>query len=380
MGYLVKDARGRSPFWYAVYRCADGIERRKSTKCTGKVAAREILRGLEAAELLGASGSAVEEQFRALIRETVARVTGRQMADPTVREHLAAWLKAEEGTVAPATLLRYRQVAGAFKNWLGPRAAGRLDAVGKELFLAYRSDLQKAGHSSQGINQIFKILKRPFRAAADERLIQHQPLGAIKRLRGTAAVKGCFTPQQIAQLLAAAPDDEWRALVALGFFTGGRLIDLSRLPWSAWDREQNVIRFKQRKTGGAVMIPVHPGLVGYLVVLPAGVGRAPMLPRLSAKSGTGKSGLSMAFKRIMAAAGIDAGVARERAGAAGRNVSRLSFHSLRHSFTSQLANAGVPPEVRQQLTGHSDLSSHRIYTHLEVDTLGKAIAALPALP
>ena len=52
----------------------------------------------------------------------------------------------------------------------------------------------------------------------------------------------------------------------------------------------------------------------------------------------------------------------------------------RHSFTSQLANAGVPPEVRQQLTGHSDLSSHRIYTHLEVDTLGKAIAALPALP
>ena len=39
----------------------------------------------------------------------------------------------------------------------------------------------------------------------------------------------------------------------------------------------------------------------------------------------------------------------------------------------------MPPEVRQQLTGHSDLSSHRIYTHLEVDTLGKAIAALPGL-
>ena len=55
---------GEAPFWYAVYRCADGIERRKSTKCTGKVAAREILRGLEAAEALGASGNAVEEQFR----------------------------------------------------------------------------------------------------------------------------------------------------------------------------------------------------------------------------------------------------------------------------------------------------------------------------
>ena len=87
------------------------------------MAAREILRGLEAAELLGASGNAVEEQFRALVRETVARVTGRRMADPTIREHLAAWLKAEEGTVAPATLLRYRQVARAFEAFSvpGPR-------------------------------------------------------------------------------------------------------------------------------------------------------------------------------------------------------------------------------------------------------------------
>ena len=42
------------PFWYAVYKCTDGIERRKSTKCTGMAAAREILRGLEAAEMLGA--------------------------------------------------------------------------------------------------------------------------------------------------------------------------------------------------------------------------------------------------------------------------------------------------------------------------------------
>ena len=89
MGYLIKDSLGRSPFWYAVYKGADGIERRRSTKCTGKAAAREILRGLEAAELLGATGHAVEEQFRALIRETVARVTGRKMTDPTIREHLA---------------------------------------------------------------------------------------------------------------------------------------------------------------------------------------------------------------------------------------------------------------------------------------------------
>jgi site-specific recombinase XerD len=88
----------------------------------------------------------------------------------------------------------------------------------------------------------------------------------------------------------------------------------------------------------------------------------------------------MQFRRIMERAGIDAGVARERAGQAGRSVSRLSYHSLRHSFTSELARAGIAPEIRRQLTGHSDDTSHRKYTHLEVDSFRGAIAALPAVP
>jgi integrase len=380
MGYLVKDSKGRSPYWYAVWRCADGIERRRSTKCVGKVAAREILRGLEAAELLGATQNASEEQFRSLVREIAERTTGRKFADPTIRSHLAAWLKAEEGTVSDATLLRYRQVARAFEQWLGARADARIEALNKETLLDYRSDLQRAGYSAQNINQHFKVLRRPFKVAADERLIQHQPLGAVKRLRGTRAEKGVFSAAQVASLIAAAPDSEWRALIALGYYTGGRLMDLSRLTWGAYDRETNTLSFRQRKTEGDVLVPVHTELARYLEELQAGVGKAPMLAGLSTKSGTGKSGLSMAFKRIMERAEIDAGVARERTGPAGRNVSKLSFHSLRHSFTSALANAGVGPEIRQELTGHTDDASHRKYTHLQVELFRQAIAALPALP
>ena len=380
MGFLVKDALGRSPFWYAIYRGADGIKRRKSTKCTNKVAAREILRGLEAAELLGASASATEEQFRNLVREITARVTGRRMADPTIRSHLAAWLDGEKGTVADSTLTRYRQVSRDFEEFLGARANARLEALSKEHFLAYREAMQRNGHSEAGINQTFKILARVFRIAADERLIQHNPLGAIKRLRGQRSEKGTFTPEQISKLVAAAPDDEWRALIMLGYFTGGRLKDLSRLPWSAYDRQKQTLSFTQRKTGGKVEIPVHPELRKQIEGLPSGVGKAPMLPILAAKSGTGRSGLSMAFRRIMEAAGIEPGIARERRGKAGHSVSKLSFHSLRHSFTSELARVGVAPEIRQRLTGHADLASHKAYTHLELDTYRSAIASLPALP
>jgi integrase len=379
MGYLLRDKNGRSPYWYAVWRCADGVQRRRTTKCTNKIAAREILRGLEAAELLGATQNATEEQFRLLVGEIAARTTGRKFADPTIRSHLETWLKGEEGTVSDSTIERYRQVSRDFVAWLGARADARLEALTKDVFLAYRDRLQRDGHSVSNINQTLKVLARPFKIAAAEQIIRHNPLGAIKRLRGQSAEKGTFAAEQIARLLTAATDDEWRALILLGYFTGGRLIDLARLTWAAWDREANTLGFKQ-KTGGLVVLPVHPELAQHLQRLPAGVGKASILPSLAVQSGRGRSGLSMQFRKIMDRAGIDAGIARERSGKAGHSVSKLSFHSLRHSFTSALAAAGVAPEVRQQLTGHADLKSHQGYTHPELDTFRRAIAALPALP
>ena len=329
---------------------------------------------------MGATASATEDQIRTLMHETILRITGRKTIDPTIADHIATWLKGEEATIAQGSLTRYTQVIGAFESFLGARRHARLDALSKDVFLEYRDKLQADGHSPRNINQIFKILRRPFKIAFDEGLIDHNPIGAIKRLRSQSAEKGIFTPAQISQLLAAAPDHEWRALIALGYYTGGRLTDLSRLVWSAIDQKQNTIGFRQKKTDTYVLIPIHPELVRYLSKLPRGIGKAPLLPHLSTKSGTGKSGLSMAFRRIMEKAGIDAGIARQRVGGAGRNVSKLSFHALRHSFTSELARAGVAPEVRQLLTGHSDASSHKTYTHLQLDTLTRAVTALPSLP
>jgi integrase len=222
-------------------------------------------------------------------------------------------------------------------------------------------------------------LQRPFRVAFDEGLADHNPIGAIKRLKSVAAVKGTFTIEQIQALVAAAPDAEWRALIALGYYTAGRLMDLSRLTWGSVDRQAQTIAFVQKKTGQAVLVPIHPSLGTYLDQLRPGVEKAPLLPTLSKKTGTGKSGLSMAFRRIMDKAGIEAGVARERTGAAGRTVSKLSFHALRHSFTSELARAGVAPEVRQLLTGHADLQSHKAYTHHQLATLRTAVNILGTL-
>lgn len=59
-----------------------------------------------------------------------------------------------------------------------------------------------------------------------------------------------------------------------------------------------------------------------------------------------------------------------------KKFSRRTFHLLRHSFNSALANAGVAEEVRMKLTGHASPMMNKNYTHLQVATLKNAMTSL----
>jgi integrase len=70
----------------------------------------------------------------------------------------------------------------------------------------------------------------------------------------------------------------------------------------------------------------------------------------------GCRGLSAQFRKIIETAGITGRVI-ERTGK-GRTGHSKGFHSLRHSFISALANAGVSPDIRQKLVDHADARVH----------------------
>jgi integrase len=70
---------------------------------------------------------------------------------------------------------------------------------------------------------------------------------------------------------------------------------------------------------------------------------------------------------------------RQLAGILSRQLSRRTFHALRHSFNSAMANAGVSQEVRMKLTGHKTESVNRGYTHHELEPLRAAVKKIPSL-
>jgi integrase len=83
--------------------------------------------------------------------------------------------------------------------------------------------------------------------------------------------------------------------------------------------------------------------------------------------------LSTTFKRIMASAGVP-----QEVNLPGGVKARRSFHSLRHSFASWLAEADIHADVRQKLTGHSSSKIHARYTHHD-EALDRAVGTLPEL-
>jgi integrase len=189
-----------------------------------------------------------------------------------------------------------------------------------------------------------------------------------------------FSPEEIVKLVAAATPD-WKGAILTGYFTGARLNDVCNLRWGNVDLAKKIITFRAGKTGQRITVAIHPELEEHLLTRTISDDSQTFLfPTLANRNGGGGNGLSMEFKRLMKKAGIDPGTARLRAGAKGKTFALRSFHSLRHSFVSALANSGVSAEVRQKLSGHVTEEMHQLYTHTELQVLRQAVAAIPRLP
>ena len=107
--------------------------------------------------------------------------------------------------------------------------------------------------------------------------------------------------------------------------------------------------------GKLVTVPIHPDLEAHLLDLPAPAsgrdsGKAFVFPKLAGKT---PSALGHRFAGVMARARVDRAVLAAARGSKGRTVNALYFHSLRHSFNSAMANAGVSQEIRKKLTARA---------------------------
>ncbi len=366
--------REKSRFWTACYTSRDGRQLKRSTKTTDKNQALEIALEFERVERRAMQGALTATQIKKVLNDVSEKVTGDTLIAPTTETYLHEWLEGVGARATPATVERYGHTVKLFLAHLGAKAQKPITAVTPHDAEAFLTARLKTGVAPKTAIVDLKTINIAFRRAESYGTILKNPVAAVRPPREDCSERDVFTQEEVQQLVNAAPSVEWQTLILLGYFLGARLRDCVRMTWDNVNPDTGMIEYEQQKTGKKVTVPMHYHVIEHVHFLSTFGTHGYLCPKLAEKLTGGRRGLSEGFKRIVIKAGLDPMTIQ---GKGIRKFSRRSFHSLRHSFNSALANAGVNEDVRMKLTGHASKVMNNRYTHLNQETLKNAMNTMP---
>jgi integrase len=376
MASIHKDPRGKSPYWYCAFVLANGRRAFRSTKQTDRKKAWDVARALEKATQKARAGELTEIAVRRLLDDVLESADQRPLSTETPRSLFTSWLAGKAISTKPGVYRLYKKVSTRFLEFLADKADRSLSAITAGDIAAYRDARLSGDGVSAGTLQLdFRIIKSVFLSARRQGLLSHSPAEAVELPTNRPLERDVFSQKEIQALLTVA-SKEWKTAILTGYYLGARLSDAVSLRWDSIDLSRGLVHYTQGKTDRKVLAPIHQDLETQLLAIAGSDNPGSYLCPILAKTRTnGRLGLSAQFKRLMKAAGIDP----QEVQSARNKFSRKSYHSLRHSFTSHLANLGVSADVRMKLVGHKTLDVHLNYSHIELEPLRAAIAALPPL-
>ena len=209
--------------------------------------------------------------------------------------------------------------------------------------------------------------------------------------RGSIVHRQAFTREQEEQLVAVLSDSdpkhklmnkaEIRVLYIIGRFTGQRLKDCVLMQWQNVDMTNRRIWVKQFKTGKEVTIPIALDLYDALLEAEKWRRDQYILPKSAARyrktnaegKNVGNNLIDIDVLRPIRWIGLEPSVSVP---GRKRKMTIYGFHSLRHSFASFCAEAGVPKAVLLSILGTDSKIADKYYTHVSVESQMKAIAAI----
>lgn len=371
--------RDGRPYWYAAFYTADGTRALKSTGTHDRKEAMRLCLEWAATAKEGREGRLSEYRARKVIADIFARANRESMPSGTVREYLDGWLAKKDLEIAESSMVQYRLAVNSLLDHLKVKSDKPIESITARDVSAFRDTLARRS-SAATVNKAMKILGSAWRQARKDGLLDDVVFSRVDRVKGPESKRRPFTMAELGRILAVC-DREWRGMVLFGYYTGARLFDLARMTWANIDLETAEVHFTMQKTGAPMNIPLAQPLRDYLIELPSSDDpSAPLFPNAYAVNRTGT--LSNRFHDIMHSAGIVAlrEHQKEKDGRrAKRNISPVSFHSLRHTAASALRNHGVTDVVAMAILGHESPAVAQRYTKIDSSTLRRAVDALPAI-
>ncbi|MCL4550116.1 MAG: tyrosine-type recombinase/integrase [Bacteroidetes bacterium] len=224
----------------------------------------------------------------------------------------------------------------------------------------------------------YRNLKAAFNKANDWGYVKENYFSKVKLPKRQKLAPVFINSDQLSAISKQIKNEIVRDVVVFAFYTGMRLDEIVNLRWKNVDLKNRIITVGDEsfttKGRNQRYIPISEeaekaienvelrmqnekknNIMSINTIVPA------QNFVFCKEDGTKFTGnyFSRRFKKACIAAGLD---------------KAIHFHSLRHSFASNLAQKGVPLYTIKELLGHSSVSTTEIYSHLNMDSLREAIS------
>ena len=282
-----------------------------------------------------------------------------------------------ERRLAEATCRAYERDVRACAVYLEDEGITRWSDVRAPDLRGFLADevLRRPAASSQ--SRTVAALKGFFRFCVENEYLDRDPARVLRTPKKSEVLPDVPDRRELVRLLAApAREGAWqrmhpgkverdRLLLALFAYAGLRRSELLAVDWDDVDLDRRLVRVRKAKGGRQRMLPLHPALeplfMDYLAT------RLPLEERALFVGVQGRrmspNMLAHTFRHYAHAAGVDV-------------RKRVTPHTLRHVFASELLVAGANLRQIQELLGHKHLDSTQRYTRITAHQLRGAVKRL----
>ena len=248
---------------------------------------------------------------------------------------------------SPITVHSYVRIVEHFRRQTG----GRLDRLGPDAIRQYHVSLIREGRVSVETVVTHVCALRFFCRHVLRRRNVYEDLPYPKRRDRLPVV---LSPQEVQRLIAGAKNLYHRTILLTLYGAGLRRAELCDLKVRNIDSQRMMLRVERGKGGRDREIPLSPTLLAalreyYRWMRP----QTYLFPGTKDGWRTDKPITSKVVWEAVRFAARAAGIDR-----------RVSPHTLRHSYATQLLEAGADLRTIQVLLGHADLSHTTVYLHL----------------
>jgi integrase len=271
-----------------------------------------------------------------------------------------AWARAEK---SPRTIKLETAAISQLEEF---HPISKVEQVTPNLLDDFKAHLKNAGKVLPAtINRRVRAIKAIMKMAERKHFAPVQNWREVSRYKEPKGKLHFFTAPEVKRIISYCKPP-WLTVCLLGARAGLRRAEIHTLTWADIDFKAGRVHISPKegwmpKDNERRYIPMADDLKAHLRAARAS-SRGSYVVMGEDGARITIDGLTTGFRDRVHRAGLTGGI-----------------HTLRHTFASHLAQAGVPLYSISKMLGHSSITTTEIYAHLCPDVMDTAIKALPKL-